>query len=141
MRNQDGLLFSDSNIMSSAALASAKAKRSGGISTPNLPSSRRPRSPPNSSKLPRPWAVLTDHDIRLGEQSKVSESLSSQVGDIAKIMTAHQAEIDALKSSGANDEQKELATKVAEFEGKIDSIVSRLEKIEVLSKTKSGRSK
>ena len=113
--------------MSGASLSAAKARRatvgsSGKQETKHL--SRRDLR----GILPQPWDVLTAHDKDLKAQSSHNERFSSQIVDLANIVTALQKKIE-----GDDDSAQAVSTELASLRAKVKELESNQEELKVVA--------
>ena len=132
--------------MSGASLSAAKARRAsaGMVSGGQQPVGRHSRRELRSL-LPQPWDVLTAHDKDLKMQSNHNERFTSQIVDLANIVSALQKKIESEVDSAeaVSTELSSLRAKVGELESiqeKFEGVTERLDKVEASSKkSKSGK--
>jgi hypothetical protein len=116
------------NIMSSAALSSAKARRSvpngvdhasgeieyNGSEAGSLRNVKpRQRTQP---KLPPIWEVLTCHDKDLKMQQSQNEKFSAQVIDLIEVVSSVQEQIDKLTNLNLQSKFEEISTRIDDVE-------------------------
>lgn len=132
--------------MSSASLSAAKARRANaGVGPTGQQPVRRLSRRELRTHLPQPWDVLTAHDKDLKMQSTHNERFSSQIVDLANIVSALQKKIEAEDDSAqaVATELASLREKIKELESnqeKLEGVTERLDKVEAYSKkSKSGK--
>lgn len=128
------------DIMSSASLSAAKARRAttGGVSQNesetygrrNLNTSQR-----QQPQLPPVWEVLTCHDKDLKVQQSQNEKFSAQIVDLIEVVSSVQEQINKLADLRLKSRFEEVRTRINEVEAEL-----RADKCNLSAETEKSKS-